>query len=92
MPPASSMTTALAASCALYDARRAANAIVFGTGRLKIGDMVKAGWLNILGVVIITCVAAMSSDRLSEKQANKRTPKEARFSLKCRQAQMPEAS
>lgn len=55
------VTTALAASCAfMMPVATPPNAIVFGTGRLKIGDMVKAGfWLNILGVVIITCVAAV---------------------------------
>lgn len=29
------------------------NAIVFGTGRIRIGDMVKAGiWLNFIAVII----------------------------------------
>ena len=52
------MATALAASCAfMMPVATPPNAIVFGTGRLHIGDMVKAGfWLNILGVVIITGV------------------------------------
>ena len=55
------VTTALAASCAfMMPVATPPNAIVFGTGRLRIGDMVKAGfWLNILGVVIITCVASV---------------------------------
>ncbi|MFH1729084.1 MAG: SLC13 family permease [Pseudomonadota bacterium] len=31
------------------------NAIVFGTGKIKMSDMVKAGiWLNLIGVVLIT--------------------------------------
>jgi len=31
------------------------NAIVYGSGKLKIGDMIKAGFvLNIFGIIIIT--------------------------------------
>ena len=51
--------TAIAASCAfMMPVATPPNAIVFGTGRLKIGEMVKAGIaLNLLGVVIVTIVA-----------------------------------
>lgn len=51
--------TAIAASCAfMMPVATPPNAIVFGTGRLKIGEMIKAGFLlNILGVIIVTVVA-----------------------------------
>ena len=41
------------------------NAMVFGTGRLKISDMVRAGfWLNIVAIVIITVTAYFFSPGL----------------------------
>ena len=31
------------------------NAMVFGTGRLKIGDMLRAGfWLNVVSIIVIS--------------------------------------
>ncbi len=47
---------ALAASCAfMMPVATPPNAIVFGSGRVKIGEMVKAGLLiNLIGVVVIT--------------------------------------
>jgi sodium-dependent dicarboxylate transporter 2/3/5 len=34
------------------------NAIVFGTGRLKMSEMLRAGWrINIAAIVIVTVVA-----------------------------------
>lgn len=52
------VTTAIAASCAfMMPVATPPNAIVFGTGRLKIGDMVKAGFfLNVLGVIVVVGV------------------------------------
>ncbi len=41
------------------------NAMVFGTGHLKISDMIRAGfWLNVVGIVIITITAYFFSPGL----------------------------
>lgn len=55
------VTTAIAASCAfMMPVATPPNAIVFGTGRLKIGDMVKAGFfLNIIGVIVVVTVCTL---------------------------------
>ena len=47
--------TAIAASCAfMMPVATPPNAIVFGTGRLKIGEMVRAGfYLNLIGVAVV---------------------------------------
>lgn len=53
-PEALLFVTAFGASCAfMMPVGTPPNAIVFGTGRLKIGDMVKAGiWLNIIAIFL----------------------------------------
>ena len=50
------LPAALSASCAfMLPVATAPNAIVFGTGRVKMGDMVTNGVvINLLGVVVIT--------------------------------------
>ena len=49
----------MAASCAfMLPVATAPNAIVFGSGHLQIGDMVRAGiWLNLISTLIITALA-----------------------------------
>ena len=49
----------IAASCAfMLPIATPPNAVVFGSGRIKINDMIKAGfWLNIVSMLIITLVS-----------------------------------
>ena len=53
--------TAIASSCAfMMPVATPPNAIVFGTGRLHIGEMIRAGiLLNILGVIIVVACAVI---------------------------------
>jgi sodium-dependent dicarboxylate transporter 2/3/5 len=46
----------VAASCAfMLPVATPPNAVVFGSGYLKIGDMVKKGvWMNVISVVLLT--------------------------------------
>ena len=53
--------TAIAASCAfMMPVATPPNAIVFGTGRLKIGEMVRAGFfLNLIGVAVVVLCSVL---------------------------------
>ena len=36
------------------------NAIIFGTGRIRIGEMIRAGfWLNVCGIVVVTVICSL---------------------------------
>jgi sodium-dependent dicarboxylate transporter 2/3/5 len=50
---------AVAASCAfMLPVATPPNALVFGSGHIRIGQMVKAGvWLNLIGVILVTILA-----------------------------------
>ena len=58
-PLSITIPTALAASCAfMLPAATPPNSIVFGSGMLRIPDMVRAGiWINALGIVVISLLA-----------------------------------
>ena len=55
-PVAPALATALATSCAfVFPVSTPPNAIVFGSGRIRISDMARTGFfINLLGVVMIT--------------------------------------
>ena len=38
------------------------NAIIFGTGRIRIAEMIRAGfWLNVCGIVVVTIICSVCS-------------------------------
>jgi len=62
MPTTLLVPAAVAASCAfMLPVATPPNAIVFGSGRVTIGQMVKAGvWLNLIGIGLITLLTFTS--------------------------------
>lgn len=58
-PIALTVPVALAASCAfMLPVATPPNAVVFGSGLIEIGDMVRAGfWMNLIGIAILTLAA-----------------------------------
>ena len=52
------VSTTVAASCAfMLPVATPPNAVVFGSGYLRIPDMVRAGiWMNIISILILTCM------------------------------------
>jgi sodium-dependent dicarboxylate transporter 2/3/5 len=58
------LTTAIGASAAfMMPVATPPNAIIFGTGRLKIAEMIRAGfWLNVISVFVIGTLSYFLSD------------------------------
>ncbi len=58
-PELLAIPAAIAASCAfMMPVATPPNAIVFGTGHLRIGDMIRAGFfLNLVGIVVVTLLS-----------------------------------
>ena len=58
--------TTIGASAALHDAGcDTAECDYFGTGRIQIGEMIKAGfWLNVISIIVIAGVCMLWGDVL----------------------------
>lgn len=63
------VTATLAASCAfMLPIATPPNAVVFSSGAVTIGQMVKTGlWLNLIGIIVITAVITLTGDLLVPK-------------------------
>ncbi len=61
MPQPLLIGAAISTSCAfMMPVGTPPNAMVFGTGRIKIGDMIRAGlWLNLISIVVITAMVML---------------------------------
>ncbi len=68
IPPMTLLVPAtIAASCAfMMPVATPPNAVVFGSGRLRIGQMIRAGfWLNLVGILVVTALTSLMPSLLS---------------------------
>jgi sodium-dependent dicarboxylate transporter 2/3/5 len=65
-PEAMLIAATLGASCAfMMPVGTPPNAMVFGTGRIRIGEMIRAGfWLNIVSIVVIVIMCLLFAGNL----------------------------
>ncbi|MBR4939731.1 MAG: anion permease, partial [Burkholderiaceae bacterium] len=65
-PEAMLIAATLGASCAfMMPVGTPPNAMVFGTGRIRIGEMIRAGfWLNVISIIVIVIMCMLFAGNL----------------------------